>query len=759
MKAPLLASWKFDEGKGKHVREQVSGEEHYINYVFNEAKYKPNSDPVWRKGLEGSSLLFDGYSTWVESEGWKSDSFPEQAFTVAAWIAARSFESGNEKRLTAVINQHHREEMRGFILGHYRHGECSFQVGTGEKWLEVWSGDEVIPAGEWAMVAGTFDSEACKLNLFINGTKVAEKSLTAGSRLVLSDQPLWIGKNNQALMINEAVALHMFSGLIDEVTVYKRALSDQEVLDIYESRIDQNDGSLPEANVAMDRSRLADDPHRPGYHFLPPEHWMNEPHAPLYFEGKYHLFYQANPRGPFWHNIHWGHMVSEDLVHWHDLPMALMPEKGAVDPDGDWSGSAVVDDDGIPVLFITAGDDSVFPPTRTAIARSTFPEDGDRDLKCWQKHPEVVTVQEEGLKARTGGIFYGQFRDPFVWKEGNRWIQIIGSGIKEGDRYVGGTALMYSSNDLERWTYEGSFMEGDYAKYPKTGHVWELPVFLPLGRDSSGKEKHVFLINPWYDYPHPDNIKYVWYWIGSWDAESLTFAPDHEEPRLTDVGEHFTGPSGMVDPKGRSLVFSIAQGKRLPMHEYEAGWAHNGGIPVELGLHEDDSLMVRPIEEMALLRKEQLFSLEETTNAATVNEQLKNVQGDMLEINLEVESDQASAVGMVLRHTDDHDEETILYYDHSEKRFEINREKSSLDEEVINGIEGGEVEINSSTVKLHIFLDRSMIEVYLDERIGLTSRVYPTRREATGLSIWANKALEDVSVHKLRIWSMNSAYS
>ena len=80
-----------------------------------------------------------------------------------------------------------------------------------------------------------------------------------------------------------------------------------------------------------------DDPHRPQYHFLPPINWMNEPHAPLYWNGRYHIFYQFNPHGPYWGNIHWGHAVSEDLVHWTHLPIALAPEPGS-DSVGAWSG-------------------------------------------------------------------------------------------------------------------------------------------------------------------------------------------------------------------------------------------------------------------------------------------------------------------------------------------------------------------------------------------------------------------------------------
>src|ERR1700730_19328620 len=83
--------------------------------------------------------------------------------------------------------------------------------------------------------------------------------------------------------------------------------------------------------------RLAADPHRPQYHFLPPSNWMNDPNGLIQWKGQYHLFYQYNPFAPVWGSIHWGHTVSDDLVHWRDLPIALAPTPGTVDEYGVFS--------------------------------------------------------------------------------------------------------------------------------------------------------------------------------------------------------------------------------------------------------------------------------------------------------------------------------------------------------------------------------------------------------------------------------------
>src|SRR5271157_4164672 len=96
-----------------------------------------------------------------------------------------------------------------------------------------------------------------------------------------------------------------------------------------------------EVNFRELRLALAGDRHRPLYHFLAPANWMNDPNGAFFWKGKYHLFYQYNPNGPFWGTIHWGHAASSDLVHWEDLPIALAPSKDGPDKDGCWSGCVV----------------------------------------------------------------------------------------------------------------------------------------------------------------------------------------------------------------------------------------------------------------------------------------------------------------------------------------------------------------------------------------------------------------------------------
>ena len=82
----------------------------------------------------------------------------------------------------------------------------------------------------------------------------------------------------------------------------------------------------------------------PQFHLLPHANWMNDPNGPIYWNGQYHMFYQYNPDGAYWGNMHWGHAVSPDMVHWRHLPVALAPTPGSPDADGCFTGTAVIQD-------------------------------------------------------------------------------------------------------------------------------------------------------------------------------------------------------------------------------------------------------------------------------------------------------------------------------------------------------------------------------------------------------------------------------
>jgi len=746
----LVAYWSFDEMAGKYAKDSVTNKKDYINYTFNNAVYKPSTDPQWKDiGIRNGTLLFDGYSTWIERDASEFEEISDE-LTIEAWVAPRSYEWGDGGKLSAIVNQHSKSKREGFILGMYRHGTWSFQIGVGNRWIEVWSEEKVLEKNKWSHVAATFDKNTATARIYLNGELVAEEQTPANMPINPSNAKLMIGKNNEAVKLNGVFDFNMFNGLIDELKIYNRVLTEDEIRKNFNQDLAAYNGSIPEIdyeNIALDPKVYDGDRYRPQYHAIPPGHWMNEPHAPFYFNGKYHLFYQHNPQGPFWHQIHWGHWVSDDLVHWEHMPIALSPEKGDITPDGVWAGSATYDADGNPVLLFTAGNDSKSPNQAVGLA---FPKDlSDPYLKEWEIYPQLVNEQKPGM----GRL--GEFRDNFTWKDGDKWYQIITSGSTITGS---GTALVYVSDDLYNWEYKGELYQADISKYPYIGTVWELPVLLPI-KDQEGNEKYIFTVLPAGDNKDVE----IFYWIGEFDKVNCRFIPDHEEPKLMDLGDsYFTGGAGMVDPKtGRTIFFTISQlvfGTGGNQFYYDLGWAHNAGLPVSLSLGDDGELRIEPIEELASLRGEQLVSFT-GKNLNEANELIKDIKGDTLEIELEIEPQDAEKFGIIVRRSPNGEEETLLYYNNDNKTFSVDRNKTTLNPDLKNnycyGVQGGKVDLKGENLKLRIFLDRSMLEVYINNRKSLTTRVFPSRGDSMGLQIWADG---NITVKSMKVWRMKSAY-
>ncbi|MDK2950241.1 MAG: beta-fructofuranosidase, partial [Thermotoga sp.] len=169
---------------------------------------------------------------------------------------------------------------------------------------------------------------------------------------------------------------------------------------------------------------------KPAYHFFPITGWMNDPNGLIHWKGKYHMFYQYNPKKPRWGNICWGHAVSDDLVHWRHLPVALYPKD---ETHGVFSGSAV-EKDGKMVLVYTYFRDPEYNEGEKEVQCIATSEDGWNFVE-YENNPVISKPPEEGIHA---------FRDPKVNRIGNKWRMVLGSGK---DKRIG-MVLLYTSEDL-----------------------------------------------------------------------------------------------------------------------------------------------------------------------------------------------------------------------------------------------------------------------------------------------------------------------
>jgi sucrose-6-phosphate hydrolase SacC (GH32 family) len=203
-------------------------------------------------------------------------------------------------------------------------------------------------------------------------------------------------------------------------------------------------------------------------------------------------------------------------------------------------------------------------------------------------------------------------------------------------------------------------------------------------------------------------------------------------------------------------VLNIAQMKRPPQMSYDSGWDGNAGLPVILFLHDDGQLGVKPVPELETLRGEHLVHLD-NVSLSEANQRLVEVSGTMLEIQLDLRLIDGQKGGVLCRRSPDGEEETLIYYDARHSTFNIDRDKSSLAAVVHQrGTQGGPLRLSDGVLRLRIYLDQSMIEAYANDLKSITSRVYPTRDDATGLALWGSS---DLDVERIDVWQMRSAYN
>ncbi|RKY08440.1 MAG: hypothetical protein DRP66_04535 [Planctomycetota bacterium] len=450
------------------------------------------------------------------------------------------------------------------------------------------------------------------------------------------------------------------------------------------------------------------DPTRPVYHFRPPAQWMNDICGAIYYKGWYHIFYQYNPfSGDRWGEDYslWGHARSADLVGWEDLPWALLPMKDRGERRCN-SGCVALDGDGRPMIFYT------FVPARKDATRLGKREHWgavplDDDLIRWRrvKNEPLMAAGMNGVPDSVNG----GWSDPFVFRSNGRTFVTFKS--------CKGLVCEAQNKELTRWKYAGRM----------DGVDGECPNFFTL----AGKWVLLRSTRP------------PTYVVGDFDSETIAF--------------HMSGAAGVLDygfgknpPKDRSWtrglyatnVFADADGRRVMLGwvcGFKPGRGWNGcmSLPRILTLDKDRRLIQTPAPELKQLRGRHLRI--ENLNIANESKIIDGARGDTLEIIAEFIGADAAAFGLKVRcSADGQDAVTLKYADG------------------ILNVAGTEAPIerreDRKTLKLHIFLDKSVMEVFIDEgRMSVTRVNYPGQKD---LGVAAFSENGDVALKSLDIWQM-----
>ncbi len=495
--------------------------------------------------------------------------------------------------------------------------------------------------------------------------------------------------------------------------------------DTLEEQLQALDADAHLERFRASRECLATDPHRPLYHFSPPGSRMNDPNGLCWWQGNYHLFYQYVPEDQ--DRVHWGHTISEDLVRWRDLPIALYPDR----EKDCFSGQTLVESDRVIAIY---------HGTRAGNAIATA---SDPLLLNWKKHPQnpvipIVPVDESGTPYR---VF-----DPCIWKEDDGYYSL--SGVYwEGERRIDcrGVAHVFRSLDLANWEHVGPLIEAGLDTEP--GEDYAVPNFWPI--DS---EKHMMLF-----FSHKRAGQY---YVGRYDRDSHRLIPDCHG-RLNfgpiTVGS-LHAPSATIDHKGRYLgIFNVKEGKA------PRGWDNIMSLPRVFATAPDGSLGMAPVPEIESLRCDEckVGPLEIPANGE-VN--LPEVSGTALELEVVIDPGAAREVGLYVLCSPDGAERTriSLYRRLEGQRFggalQIDVSEASLCSEVHSRTpENGPFELaDGEKFHLRVFVDRSIVEVFAGERQSLTLRAYPERPESQGVSLFARGG--KARLESLRAWRMRSIW-
>jgi fructan beta-fructosidase len=485
--------------------------------------------------------------------------------------------------------------------------------------------------------------------------------------------------------------------------------------------------------------------YRPQFHYTPKINWMNDPNGLVYLNGTFHLFHQYNPFGNKWGFMSWNHATSTDLVHWEHQPVAI--PYGKEEEEAIYSGSAVVDHNNTsgfgngttaPIVAIySSAYGGENPHQSQSLAYST---NGGETFQKYEGNP-VLEFEDP------------DFRDPNVkWHEDiQKWIMVVALPLQHKVRF-------YSSDNLIDWEYLS-----DFGPAGAVSGIWECPDLFPLAVDGD-----------------PDNIKWVLhvdmnpgaiaggsgsqYFVGDWDGE--TFVADDSisggEIMWADYGTDYYAAiswNNVPEEDGRRLWLAWMNNWEYANEIPTDPWRSAMSIPRSVHLEkvgEKVAVTQRPVEELKTLRGNEV-QLEEQ-DIAEGNHPLVNdgLSGKAYEVVVELEPGVSETAGLNVR--EGMNEETVIGYDAMTGTVFVDRTQSgenSFGDEFARRMDAP-VRLIDGKVKLHIFVDWSSVEVFVnDGEQVITSRIFPDPK-SVGLSLFADGG--DASLASLTFWPLESIW-
>lgn len=471
------------------------------------------------------------------------------------------------------------------------------------------------------------------------------------------------------------------------------------------------------------------DPERPGYHLTGPIGWINDPNGFSVYKNEYHLFFQYHPYQVKWGPMHWGHAKTRDFLKWEFLPCAIAPDTDA-DCDGCFSGSAIETPDGKQLLMYTG----VYRKPR---------EDGfiqDFQHQCiaigdginYEKYEGNPVLTEKDLPE---GFSRFDFRDPHIWKDGDRYYSVIGNRSSDGS----GALLVFESEDMYHWSYK-TILDSCFNEY---GKMWECPDLFEL----DGKD--VILVSP--QEMAPLGLEFhagfgTVALIGNFDSENFTYS--RENLHSIDYGIDFYAPQTLKTVDGRRVMIAWMENwtnveSKLPERRLFGAMT----LPRELSVR-DGRLIQNPVSEIENYYGRHVhfenIIIQKETNLAGVN-------GRHFDLTVDVKPVSENGFGcFCLNLAKDGEHGVVVRYKPNKGTVKVDRSRCGGRFDIVHTREFY-VTPHEGGIKFRVIMDGNSLELFVnDGEQAATFKLYTKDDSAQSISFEADAPVS-ISVKKYDI--------
>ena len=699
----LVLHFPMEVAENSMIEELVSKQSFSVHGVLS---------PICVKGVKGKAWRLDGYSSFFQAQinAQKWDDLSRLTFSL--WVAPESYPmmkldvdgewfttmAGN---LKVSENNVPVDNSKGFAFQLGSRGTYAF-IGYVKGQQILLQPSDKLPRYQWNHLVVTVDTHIRSVVMYNNGKEVASIKCSKG-KFDMGDHELYVGKAYNDVK-HGPFYLNTFNGLIDDFEVYAG---------INKNIISEKTEEKP--LLAYSSDRYANDILRPSFHGMPSAGWTNETHGAFYDKGKFHVFFQKNPNGPYMSRLNWGHIVSDNLYQWYEVPPAISPEEW-YDKKCCWSGCVFADDEltgGKPNLFYTSAD-----YVKAMISQAKPKDEG---LLNWEK-----VDNNPLLKGRPEGLD-DDFRDCYLFRNGKKLYMIVGSS-KSGN---GTTTLHRYDEKAGTWSNDGKlFFSG--TDVAQSGKFWEMPSITKLDN------KWLFVTTP---LETSRGVRAL-YWTGNIRTDG-TFSPDSIVPKTIELSGYAKDGYGLLSPTffrkdEKVLMLGIVPDK-LPIEEnFKLGYAHTYSLPREVSLDSQGNLVQKPYSALTAMRTN--VAIEKSDFNLSGSLSLSPVQGRTLELCATFATGQDD-FGFTF--FGDGNKSARLVF--SPRKGIVKLDLSTIDRIVQDDVFGGIYESKlpkpiekGNDVKLTVYVDHSIIDVFVNDTYAASVRVFPKNKDAVFTSVFCD---------------------